>query len=37
MLHSEESGRSESTVMAVDGLGVKGGGEVRHCWGEKQM
>lgn len=37
MQHSEESGRSVSTAMAIDGLGVKGGGEVRRCLGGKQM
>lgn len=37
MQHSEESGRSANTVMAIDGLGVKGGGEVRRCLGGKQM
>lgn len=37
MLHSEESGKSVNTMMAIDGLGVKGGGEVRRCLGGKQM
>ena len=37
MFHSEESGRSISTVMAIDGLRVKGGGKVKDCLEEKGM
>lgn len=37
MLHSEVSVRSVSTVMTIDGLGVKGEGEVRHCLEDKGM